>query len=331
MERRMRGCLLVIALVIATAVASGAYAQHDDGDDGRARLLGALVASHLTGHFDDAPARSVIEAIAKAIDVPIRGRYLDDRIGHGIDPDAEINLAFENLEALDLLELVLEQCELDEPCTWQLRPGFIEVGTKERLSTPAAAERRMYAIGDLLIEPPVFATSSGGLPGIEVFRKHPYRSAALAIPVPFAPDAPVVGDRGQSYVARKDQADLAPEIIRGIVQTVEPGNWDYGQLDPTGEQEPPGIDRPRAVGSTPRKIAVLRRWEDRLVVTAPDFVHRAIDGYPPPVAPPRLDDDARRARATVEPAQGIELAVIEFTLPAHPDRPAGPGHSGASR
>ena len=58
--------------------------------------------------------------------------------------------------AVEVLELVLDQCSTIEACTWQLRSSFNEVGTKERLSVPAAQEVRIYAIDDLLYKPPRF-------------------------------------------------------------------------------------------------------------------------------------------------------------------------------
>ena len=51
---------------------------------------------------------------------------------------------------------VLEQCSVIEPCAWQLRRGFLEVGTTSRLSVPAAREIRWYPIDELVYEAPDF-------------------------------------------------------------------------------------------------------------------------------------------------------------------------------
>jgi hypothetical protein len=36
------------------------------------------------------------------------------------------------------------------------------------------------------------------------------------------------------------------------------------------------------------KWATIRFFRDQLVVTAPDFIHRQIDGYPTPIRPAKL-------------------------------------------
>ncbi|MDZ4754189.1 MAG: hypothetical protein SGJ11_06790, partial [Phycisphaerae bacterium] len=125
-------------------------------DTSKASLFGALVYTDITCDFKDTHAKDAIEYIANALGVSIVARYTSDRAGTGIDPEAEVTLKADGKPALTVLEMVLSQVSLDEPCTWQLRDGFIEVGTKERLSAPSARELRMYPVRDILFESPRF-------------------------------------------------------------------------------------------------------------------------------------------------------------------------------
>ncbi|MDZ4829191.1 MAG: hypothetical protein SGJ09_03215, partial [Phycisphaerae bacterium] len=122
----------------------------------KSSLLGALLYTDLTFDFKATKAKDAFEFIANALGVPLVVRYNTDRAAAGIDPDAEVTLKLEGKPALTALEMVLEQVGTDEPCTWQIRESFIEVGTKARLSVPAARELKMYPIRDLIFVAPHF-------------------------------------------------------------------------------------------------------------------------------------------------------------------------------
>ncbi|NNM26989.1 MAG: hypothetical protein HKO59_13555, partial [Phycisphaerales bacterium] len=121
----------------------------------KSQMLGALLYTDLSVQFTDTPAREAISYLKTTLGVNIIGRYNDDRTGIGIDPDTTINLDVVDKPALTVLEMVLDQCGDEfESCAWQLRNGFVEVGTKERLAAKSAQEIRYYPIRDLLFEPP---------------------------------------------------------------------------------------------------------------------------------------------------------------------------------
>ncbi len=130
--------------------------QQQKQPDVRVKMLQALLYRDLTVHFDQAPARDVFDYLRTALDINLVVRYGDDRVGHGIDPELPIVLSAWDAPALDVLELVLEQCSGLDECTWQLRKGFVEIGTKERLSVPAARVLRWFAVDELIFEPPHF-------------------------------------------------------------------------------------------------------------------------------------------------------------------------------
>ena len=131
-------------------------AQERAQDSSRASLLGALLYTDVAVNFDKTAARTAFEYVADQMGVPLVVRYDGEGGSGGIDPEMEISLQLEGAPALTVLERLLEMCATDEACTWQLRDGFVEAGTKERLSVPAARELRMYPVRDLLFEPPYF-------------------------------------------------------------------------------------------------------------------------------------------------------------------------------
>jgi hypothetical protein len=315
------------AFLISLLAAAGASGQFQTSWDARmqAELIGVLTHARLSVEFDGVPAREAFRSISAALATPVMGRYSDDRFGHGIDPEVPITFRAQDAPARLVLEMVLEQCATYEPCIWQLRKGYIEVGTKERLSFPAAAEARLYNLRDLMLEPPYFvgpplgAIGLGGgrmtMTGFDRSRRaeswhsqHPYACAALTRPA----DTSV--SSGGGLERRKLPGELIQEIAEGIVETIEPGNWDYGQNDDDPESELARngfVQGPWQVDVVARidKIARIRIWRDELLITAPDFVHRQINGYPRPIPPPPLTEAERHERSTEASAHGAKVDV----------------------
>ncbi len=254
-----------------------------DPEQRRAEMLGVLMLTNLTLDFEEVPARQVIKELRQALGITIIGRFRDDSVGHGIDPNALITFQADEMPALDVIEAVLQQCAVYEDCTWQLRSSFVELGTKRRLAVPGAREVRIYEIRDLLVEAPYFAS---------------------------IPDADSV------HLSRKRPEDLAIEILDLMVDMVEPEAWEQEvQPDPEPEDEPapgsedqppspevtrPGQSTPTTTDPSKRggyvqrsgeqfrrsgKWASARYWRGTLVVRAPDFVHRQLNGYPAPIPP----------------------------------------------
>jgi len=308
----LRFCILSAVLCLIALPA--AEASQDAAEESRARLLGALTGTKLTVRFDEAPAREAIGSLSKALAIPIIGRFSDDRIGHGIDPEAPITFTLEEASGLFVLEMILEQATEYEPITWQLRHGFVEVGTKERLSAPAACESRSYNVRDLMLEPPYFVSPGERMPSVADFDEHPYATAVLSRPDPDGRKRPEV---------------LVLEIIRGIIETIEPGNWDFGQYDNDGEDEistppeGPGAESTRSPPPRrhrrPLKIATIRLWRDTIIIRAPDYIHRQVNGNPDPIPPAPLTDRQREERAQRASTGRAHIIVLTTAAPAAPD------------
>jgi hypothetical protein len=227
----------------------------------RIAMLQVLLYKELTVDFDQVPARDVFDFLKTALGINMIVRYSDDAVGHGIDPETPITLSAKRLTALELLELVLEQCSGVEECAWQLRKSFLEVGTKARLSVPAAREIRWYPIDELIFEPPNFTDSIplrldseyvwGGAHGgygwgySGGFFGNPGHGGSVQL---------ACGSSGTSD--EKEQRVQA--LIDLIVEVIEPEAWARN-----------GGER-----------ASIRHRDGALIVNAPAYVHRQIIGSP---------------------------------------------------
>jgi hypothetical protein len=244
---------------------------------GKIGLLQALLYRPITVTFEGTPARDVFDFLRVTLDVNLVARYSDDAVGYGIDPDTPITLTAQDMRALDALELVLEQCSLVDECTWQLRRGYLEVGTKERLSVPAAREVRWFPIGEMVFEAPHFDDAIS----MRLEDAFPYGSGlgwgyaggflgstgGYGGTIRFA--TPGTGSGSGSSKQQRIES-----LIDLIVETVEPDAWT------------------RNGGTT----ASIRDYDSALIINAPPFVHRKIFGYPrvpPPDDAPGAVDDAK--------------------------------------
>lgn len=267
--RRAIGAIL---MVIALAGAA------DPGDDERrtAEMLGVLLYTPVTLDLDRTPARRAFDLLAAQLDVVMVGRYDDGRLGYGIDPKMPLTLQVEGIPALDALEHLLAQCEsAGSQCTWQMRRGFVEFGTKSRLSVPAARERRTYYLADLIIDVP-------DTPLDRTRHEVLALDQVQAIVETIEPDA---WDWGQiDYDSEDDSARLpAPQTLSG-------GTVPAAALPP-----PPAPSAGTATATAaprryvrPRKIAIIRYWRDVLIIDAPDYIHRQVGGYPAAIRPDEL-------------------------------------------
>jgi uncharacterized membrane protein YgcG len=246
-------------------------------NDTKAAMIGALLYTDVTVKFEDTPARDAINHLASVLNISIVGRFSDDRTGIGIDPDAKINLDVANKPALTVLEMLLAQCEDLDACTWQLRDGFVEVGTKERLSAASAREIRYYPIRDLLFEPPMFDNApalnlssaleqggqggqggggggGGGFGGGGGGGRGGGGGGGGGGGIFSDPD-----EEGE----RATEEERVQQIIDLITETIEPEAWE----------------------SAGGEWASIRFYQGVLIVRAPDFIHRQLGGYPFAIRP----------------------------------------------
>ncbi len=244
----------------------------------QAKLLQALVYGTLTVDFDQTPAREVFDYLGTTLGINLIVRYSDDTIGHGIDPQTPITLSAEDMYAIEVLDLVLEQCAAVEGCTWQLRDSFLEVGTKDRLSSPSAREVRVYRIDELIYEPRRFTNA----PRVGINHLYPgygggsYRGYRGGY-------GGSIGPTLATPTTDQRKSQRAQEIVNLIIDTIEPNAW----------------------AQTGGEWATIRYHDGSLIVNAPDYIHRQINGYPhvpPPKTESQEDPPADDAKATPDGA-----------------------------
>jgi len=255
--------------------------QAQSRNTSKSHMLSVLIYTDITVNFNEQPAREVINYLQTILGINIVGRYSDDRTGVGLDPEGPITLNATSQPALNVLEMVLAQLEDFEETEWQLRDGYVEVGTKERLSTASAREIRYYPIRDLLFEPQMFdnapqldlgsaldqgnsgGAGGGGGGGGSGGGGGGGGGAGGGGGGSGGSGGGIFGDP-EDEAERIPEAEKAQQIIDLIVEIVDPDAWDVNG----GE------------------YASIRYYQGTLIVRAPDYIHRQINGYPFALRPP---------------------------------------------
>ncbi len=243
-------------------------------------ILFALMHAEITVDFDETPAKDALAYIQQVLQVQMLVRWQSEKNPTGMDPEESVTLKLQRVAALTALEGVLEQLSTEDACTWQLRRGFLEVGTKANLARPGARETKLYPIKDLLYEVPYFDNApnfnidaafnqgggggnagggggGGGMGGGGGFGGGGGGGGGGGSGG--GGGGSLFGNAGASP-ERETDAAKSLRLIELIKTLVEPDAWinDWAFIDYT---------------------------QGCLVVRAPDFVHRALGGYeflPPP-------------------------------------------------
>lgn len=281
--------LLALAILASAAVASAPAAAQGVGQGAaaarrqveqegrrlRTRMLQSLFQSRVDLDHRQAPASDVFDALRTQLGVNVVVHYEASALGPGIDPDSPITIQATDLLGVEAMELVVEQCAALDPCTWQLRGSFIEVGTKARLAAPSARQVRTFPVQELLYQAPDFdnapllgfAGAYGPNPYFDLARS----SGSVGVGLSRGAFGPRSGS-GFTYGApaaapTQSLEERARELIRVIVDVVEPEAW----TENGGEW------------------ASIHYQDGVLIVRAPDFVQRQLFGYetiaPAPAGP----------------------------------------------
>jgi len=235
-------------------------------------VLFALLNTRLPVTFDETPARDALKFIAEATNVAMVPRWRSDKNPDGMDPDEPITMQLPSLTALDALEYVLAQLPAESSCTWQLRPGFLEVGTRENLSRRGSLVTKLYPIKDLLYTVPYFDNApnfnldfalnqgagvggggggGGGMGG---------GGGGMGGGGGGGGGGGSLFGSGGDSGPRETAEEAARRLIQLIKSVVEPEAWEADW-------------------------AFIDYYQESLIVRAPDYVHRALGGYsflPPP-------------------------------------------------
>lgn len=193
--------------------------------------------------FENEPLSNVMRFLAEYTGADLDPLWSTTRNPIGLDPDTEINLRVRGTTALRVLELVLEQADSDlgymGGSTWQVT----EWGSIEAGPRNRLMRKRrleIYDANDILFEIPDFPN----VPTIDL-------QQALQGGQGGGGQSPFQDT--QQETERIPKQERAESLIDLITAVVEPETWDIG--------------------------ADIRYFQGTLIVNAPDYVHRALDGY----------------------------------------------------
>jgi hypothetical protein len=169
----------------------------------------------------------------------------------GLDKEKTITMKVTNRTALQLLDAVLERAVADAGgtgATWQLtESGTLQVGTKESLNKFSRLE--VYPISDLIAEVPDY-------PDAPIFDlQQAFQQNQGGRGGGGGGGSSFIRDQGGQEATQRRPADERAEELIDIIRTlVEPEQWDSGG-------------------------ATIRFWQNNLLIKAPDYIHRQINGY----------------------------------------------------
>ncbi len=213
------------------------------------------------------PSKENLQRMQKAISVDFDGTRLDEALKSiadqtgadfevlfkadgrdGLDPEAPVKLTEKNLQAISILQKVLSKVtnsESDE-ATWQFNDvGRMQIGRKTELVKFRRVE--IYSIRDLLLPLPVY-------PDVPEVNLQQALQSSTGGSGPFTQPG---GNRTKDpKTIEEERRTRGEDIIAILVKYAEKEWWNAD-----------GVTRPQY-------------FDGNIIVDAPDFMHRALVGYP---------------------------------------------------
>jgi hypothetical protein len=257
----------------------------------------------ITVTFTDQRLEDIITFIRDYTGAEIEPMWVDDRNTDGLERDRTVTVTINNGTVLRLIEAVLQKSSDGfSDNTWQMgETGEIQIGPKSRLNKFKRVQ--LYDINDLLMEVPEYAE----VPRIDL-------QSVLQSSQGSGGQSPFSGDQqNDQNDKQRDRKKKSDEIVEIITQTVEPEQW---------------VDGGGTGGS-------IRYWQGTLIVNAPDYMHRQLNGYP--YWPSRMTrsgftQSRRYVSLTtdngISTIEGFENAEATAVVGGHIIRSGGPGGGG---
>lgn len=270
----MKGNVIFLAAALGVAGVAPVFAQPEATESGvRARSVDprtdALdrLLKPITIELTDARLEDVVAFIENFSGVDLRPMWEDERFTDGLSRDARLSVKVEEAPVLELVERVLEEVQSDfSENSWQInRQGQLEVGPKVRLNR--YKERRFYDINDLLFEIPDFAQ----VPELDldqVLQQSQQGGGGGG------GGGSIFDQEDDDEIDFEDDEEAAERVMDIIRQFVENEQWQENGGD--GGQ--------------------MRYYNGTIIIQAPDYIHRQINGYPS--APQYRDYSAPRVRSS---------------------------------
>ncbi len=212
----------------------------------------AKFARPLTVEFKESRLEDVIKFMTEVTGADLEPMWQDDRNSTGLNKDMLITLNAKGTNALKVLEKILQKAsekgDLLEN-TWQMSDtGAMQIGPKERLN--AFKRLEIYDINDLLVELPRYDQAPEF--DLQSVLQSSGQGGGGSSQSPFRDTQS--GRNQNPGLSREDKGKNVIDIITGLIETEQ---WsDNG-----------------GTGGT------IRYYQGTLMVNAPDYMHRQINGY----------------------------------------------------
>lgn len=211
-----------------------------------------LLMRRMTVEFTEKRLEDVLTFIKESTNADIEPYWVDDRHAEGLDKDKVISVKVENATILSLIEKVLDRAapETGGEATWQMsESGTLQCGPRARLNKHRRIE--IYDINDLLMEVPDYRE----VPQIDLQQALQASQGGGG----GGGQSPFRNDQGNQDENRRQQErqEQAEELATLIRDLVEPDQWTEN-------------------GGTGGSI---KYYKGTLIVNAPDYMHRGINGY----------------------------------------------------
>lgn len=235
--------------------------------------------------FTETRLEDVMRYIQEVTQADMDVFWIDDQNSVGLDKETLISLKVERATALSVIEKVLEKATADATGTggnsWQMSDtGTLQVGPKERLNKYKRVE--IYNVQDLLLEVPNYANAPEF--DLQSVLQNTGQQGGGGGQSPFRDQG---NQQGQGLGTRPYQERL-DELVSLLTSLVEPEQW----VDNGGDG------------------ASLRPFQGNLIVNAPDYVHRQLNGYPYwPSSATRVASSGGRRYVTI----GVDTSVAKVT------------------
>lgn len=208
-----------------------------------------LLQRRIPATFDETRLEDVFKYIKDATGAELEILWIDEKANEGFNKDTPITIASKPMNALALIERIVKKVETADSiaggATWQMaESGAMQIGPKSRLNRFKRVA--VYPIEDLLVEVPDFKDA----PNFNL--QSVLQAGQGGGQSPFQDGA---NEQEEEQLTREEKIQ---EIVDIITKLVEPEQW----VDNGGDG------------------ATLTPFRGDLIVDAPDYVHRGIQGYP---------------------------------------------------
>ena len=212
----------------------------------------ARMQKRITTSFSETRLEDVFKYIAEATGADLEIMWADDRSPEGFNKDTTISLESKALPALTFIERVLAKAaavdDIAGGASWQMtESGSMQIGPKSRLNKYKRVE--VYSIEDLLLDVPDF----DGAPEFNL-QSVLQSGQGGGGQSPFQDGA----NGQQDDQNRQSRDEKVQEVIDLITKLVETDQW----VDNGGDG------------------ATITSFRGTLIIDAPDYVHRGVNGYP---------------------------------------------------